>query len=315
MPLTGSYPPLIVILGPTAIGKTDLAINLALALNGEIIGADSRQIYRHMDIGTAKPTAVQREKVPHHLIDLIEPDDTLTVARYQTMAYDKIDALHKTHKLPFLVGGTGQYTTAVVEGWSIPEVPPNDALRTELETFAKEHGTLALYERLREIDPAAAEKIHPNNVRRVVRALEVSIESGTPISVLQQKKPPAYTILQIGLTMEREKLYERADKRVDQMMEKGFLSEVKKLLNMGYDRRLSSMSGLGYRELASHLLDDTPLDVAIEDTKIATHQFIRRQYTWFRGHDEGVIWHNMQQLNPDSLIDDLKNWLDRHALF
>lgn len=306
--LTGK--PLIVVLGPTAVGKTGTAIALAQALNGEIIGADSRQVYRYMDIGTAKPTTDQQAQVTHHLIDIINPDDNLTLARYQRMAYSTIAAVHARGKIPLLVGGTGQYITAVTEGWSIPEVPPNDTLRAELEAEAERDGKDALHDRLKALDPEAAAKIHPNNVRRVIRALEVTLESGIPISELQRKKPPPYSILELGLTLERQYLYERADNRVDQMIERGFVAEVERLLMMGYDRRLPSMSGLGYREIAAHLLDGIDLAQAIEDTKHATHDFIRRQYTWFRGHDNGILWHNIDQVTSKALIELSENWLN-----
>ena len=212
-----------------------------------------------------------------------------------------------------LVGGTGQYITAVVEGWTIPEVPPNEALRTELETFAADQGAQALHERLRQLDPTAAANIDYRNVRRVVRALEVCIETGHRISELQRKHPPPYSMITYGLTSERDVLYERADHRVDHMMEQGFLEEVRRLLEMGYQRTLPSMSGLGYAQLEAHLLDQTPLDEAIAETKNATHDFIRRQYTWFRGHDSGILWHNIEQLNRHTLIEATSRWVQEQG--
>jgi tRNA dimethylallyltransferase len=309
MALTGKMP-LLVILGPTASGKTGLGIELARDLNGEIINADSRQVYRYMDIGTAKPTPEQQEQVPHHLLDIVKPDENLSLAQYQRMAYATIDDIHRRGKLPLLVGGTGQYITAVIEGWSIPEVPPNLALRAELEAFAAEHGSEALHLRLHELDPAAAANIHHRNVRRVVRALEVCLEAGEPISRLQQKRPPPYNILQYGVQMEREKLYKRADQRLDQMMEQGFLEEVRRLLKMGYNRQLPSMSGLGYGEFASHIIDNTPIIEAIAATANATHDFIRRQFTWFRGHDNGIIWLDVEQLNAVAIRESSIRWLE-----
>lgn len=300
--------PLIVVLGPTGVGKTDLGIEIAQAVQGEIISADSRQIYRYMDIGTAKPTPEQQAAAPHHLLDVVDPDENLALARYQKMVYAVIDAIHERGHVPMLVGGTGQYITAVVEGWTIPEVPPNEHLRTELEIFVAESGAAALHERLRQIDPAAAANIDYRNVRRVVRALEVCIETGQPISELQRKRPPPYSITTYGLTSERDDLYHRADHRVDQMMEQGFLEEVRQLLAMGYSRKLPSMSGLGYAQLAAHLVDKRPLADAITETKHATHDFIRRQYTWFRGHDSGILWHNIEQLNRHSLIEVISRW-------
>ncbi|MEO8608519.1 MAG: tRNA (adenosine(37)-N6)-dimethylallyltransferase MiaA [Chloroflexota bacterium] len=305
--------PLIVILGPTGVGKTDLSIAIAQAIQGEIISADSRQIYRHMDIGTAKPTPEQQTAAPHHLLDVVDPDENLALARYQKMVYNVIEIIHARAHIPMLVGGTGQYITAVIEGWTIPEVPPNEALRTELENFAAKHGADALHERLRQLDPAAAENTDYRNVRRVVRALEVCIETGQPISELQRKRPPPYSIITYGLTSEREVLYERADRRVNQMMEQGFLNEVRELLGMGYSRTLPSMSGLGYAQLSAHLLDQKPLDDAIIETKNATHDFIRRQYTWFRGHDSGILWHNIEQLNRDTLVEAVSQWVQEQG--
>jgi tRNA dimethylallyltransferase len=312
MHLVGNKP-LLIILGPTASGKTNLAIEIAQAVQGEIISADSRQIYRFMDIGTAKPTPAQQAEIPHHLLDVVNPDESLSLAQYQRMTYDTITAIHERGHLPMLVGGTGQYITAVIEGWTIPEVPPNEALRTELETFAAEQGAMALHERLAQLDPTAAANIDYRNVRRVVRALEVCIETGQAISELQRKRPPPYHMMTYGLTMDRDRLYEITDRRVDQMMEQGFLEEVRQLLAAGYNRKLPSMSGLGYAQLAAHVLDDRPLANSILDTKHATHDFIRRQYTWFRGHDSGILWHNIEQLDRAALIEATARWVQEQG--
>ena len=307
--MTGEYP-LIVLLGPTASGKTDLAITIAEAIGGEIIGADSRQIYRYMDIGTAKPTPTQRARVPHHLIDIADPDENPGLATYQRLAYAAIDATHARGRIPLLVGGTGQYITAVVEGWSIPEVPPNEALRAELDAHAAAHGAPALHERLRALDPDAAANIDARNVRRVVRALEVCIETGTPISVLQRKQPPPYRMRQYGLALDRDQLRARADARLDAMLAAGFVDEVRTLLDRGYDRALPSMSGLGYTELAAHLLDGLPLAEAVTAARSNTYDFIRRQMTWFRGHDDGIIWLDAETLAPGAIITGLRAWLE-----
>lgn len=306
MPSTGNQP-LIVVLGPTAVGKTALAIALARQFGGEIVSADSRQIYRDMDIGTAKPTPEQRAAAPHHLIDVVAPDEDLSLAQYQRLAYAAIDAIHARGRLPLLVGGTGQYITAVLEGWSIPEVPPNPTLRAELEAFAAERGLDALHARLLVLDPQAGEFVDARNPRRVIRALEVCIESGRPFSAQRAKRPPAYRVLTYGLTLERDALYARADQRVQDMLAAGFLDEVRGLLAKGYRRELPSMSGLGYRELAAHLLDGVPLEAAVQATINATHDFIRRQYTWFRGHDHAIIWQNVEQ--PDALLAQTARWL------
>lgn len=294
--------PLIVILGPTGVGKTRLAIQIAQTLNGEIVGADSRQIYRHMDIGTAKPTVEEQRAAVHHLIDIVDPDENLSLAEYQKKAYAAIDRLHQQGRLPLLVGGTGQYITAVVEGWSIPEVPPNDDLRNELEVYANKHGAVALHNRLARHDPKAAEKIHPNNVRRVIRALEVFMETGEPITKLQQKKPPAYHTIQYGFDMDRNALYTRVDQRVDRMMDVGLLDEVRGLVNRGYGVELPAMSGIGYRQLVSYISGTISLEQAVTDTKLITHDFIRRQYTWFRKHARDVQWLNSLDLDIESIL-------------
>jgi tRNA dimethylallyltransferase len=309
MRLAGEIP-LVVILGPTAVGKTGLGIEIAEALNGEIISADSRQVYRYMDIGTAKPTSAELAAAQHHMIDVVDPDENLSLAQYQAQAYAIIDELRSRGKLPLLVGGTGLYITAVVEGWAIPDVPPNLQLRVELEAFAEEHGSTALHERLRQLDPAAAEKIDGRNIRRVVRALEICIETGEPMNYEERKQPPAYPILQYGLTMDRGALYERADRRLDDMMRQGFVAEVRGLLERGYDRYLPSMSGLGYRQFAAHILDDAPLDEAIKATQKANRVFIRSQYGWFRGHDTGVTWLDIAEIDRARFIETLADGLE-----
>lgn len=305
MRLTGEIRPLLVILGPTSVGKTPLALALANHLPIEVVSADSRQIYRYMDIGTAKPTPTELDAVPHHCIDLVTPDENLSLAQVKHAMTDAIDAIHGRRKLPVLVGGTGQYISAVIDGWGIPEVPPNFILRAELEAFASEHGAAALHDRLRALDATAAAHIPYQNVRRVVRALEVCLESGQPITELQRKTPPPYEVVVWGLTLDRDALYERADRRVDVMIEAGFVDEVRRLLEMGYPRSLPSMSGIGYRELAAHVQDGYPLDEALVLTKNATHDFIRRQYTWFRKMGERVLWHNGGALDIQALIDAL----------
>lgn len=296
----------VVVLGPTASGKTGLGIALAQRLNGEIVSADSRQIYRHMDIGTAKPTPEQRAAVPHHLLDVVNPDEDFSLSDFIAHARRAIDDIHARGKVALLVGGTGQYITALLDGWSIPPVPPNEPLRAKLEAQAKAHGADALYARLRAIDPGAADNIHPNNIRRVVRALEVSLTTGQRFSDLQRKQPPPYSVRYIGLTLERDALYARADQRFDDMIAAGFVDEVHGLLAAGYDRRLPSMSGLGYAELCAHLLDGEPLADAIARAKGNTHDFIRRQYTWFRGHDRGIRWYDVTTIEH---TDEIVEWV------
>ena len=281
-------PNLFVIVGPTAAGKTALAIELAQRFDGEIISADSRQIYRRMDIGTAKPTREERARAPHHLIDIVDPDEFYTLARYQADAYAAIDdtLCAARGKQPFLVGGTGLYVRAVVEGLRIPRVPPDKELRAQLEA----QDGMALYERLRALDPDAAARINPRNVRRTIRALEVCLTTGARFSELGRAEPPPYRIAHIGLTMSRPELYARIDARVDRMMADGLLAEVETLAAQGYGWELPSMSGLGYRQIGEYLRGQVSLDQAVANVKRATRDFVRRQYAWFRLRDERIRW-------------------------
>lgn len=278
--------PLLVIVGATAVGKTALSLKLAQLFQGEIVSADSRLFYRGMDIGTAKPTPAEQALVPHHLIDICDPAETLTLAEYQRLAYTVIDRIQGNGRLPILVGGTGQYVRAVVEGWGIPEAAPQPALREALAAL----GGPELARWLGHLDPAAAEKLDPRNVRRVIRALEVTLLKGRPISELQRKCPPPYTIAQIGLQRDRESLYQRIDARVDGMMAEGLLAELAGLRDGGYGRTLPSMSGLGYRQLWAYLAGEMSLEEAVERIKFETHRFARQQATWFRLDDPAINW-------------------------
>jgi tRNA dimethylallyltransferase len=268
------------------VGKTALSLKLAQLFQGEIVSADSRLFYRGLDIGTAKPTPEEQALVPHHLIDICDPDETLTLAEYQRLAYAVIDRIQGNGRLPILVGGTGQYVRAVVEGWGIPEVAPHPALREALADL----GGPELARWLRHLDPAAAEKLDSRNVRRVIRALEVTLLKGRPISELQRKCPPPYTIAQIGLQRDRESLYERIDARVDGMMMAGLLAELEGLRDGGYGRTLPSMSGLGYRQLWAYLAGEMSLEEAVVRIKFETHRFARQQSTWFRLDDPAINW-------------------------
>ncbi len=302
--------PLVVILGPTAVGKTSLAIQAALALDGEIVSADSRQVYRYMDIGTAKPTAQELAAVPHHLIDVVTPDQTYTLAEYQRAAYQAISDILARGKVPFLVGGTGQYITAVIEGWGIPAVAPAPQLRAELEDFAATHGARALHDRLRAADPAAAARIDYRNVRRVIRALEVYLLTGTPISALQRKSPPPYRILQIGLTRPRPDLYARIDARIAEMIAAGLENEVRALLKAGYTWECPALSGLGYAQWQPYLAGEITLEQVILAIQRETRAYARRQYTWFRGHDTGICWFDLSQTAPETVIETIRRWLN-----
>ena len=286
---------LIAIIGPTGIGKTKLAIQLALLYNGEIVNADSRQIYRFMDIGTAKPTCEELALIPHHLVDIIEPDNEFSLAEYQRLADDAIQDIQRRGKIPFLVGGSGLYVWAVLEGWVIPKVAPDVIFRQGLEKRAELGQGGDLYRELEEIDPAAAKKIDPHNIRRVIRALEVNKVSDSTFSRLQKKQAPPFRTLIIGLTAERKELYRRADERVDNMLKQGFVDEVDTLLKKGYNLGLPAMSSIGYREIDQYLNGGLTLEEAVYKIKTGTHRFIRHQYAWFRLKDERIKWFDVEK--------------------
>jgi tRNA dimethylallyltransferase len=281
---------LVVVIGPTAVGKTDLAIALAQALGGEIISADSRQIYRGMNIGTAKVTPEQRARAPHHLLDVVDPDQALSLAEYQRLAFEVIAAVQARGSLPLLVGGTGQYVRAVVEGWQIPSVAPDPALRSALEAEAMKAGAEALHARLAGLDPSAAARIDFRNVRRVIRALEVCIVTGRPISELQAKQLPPWRVLWLGVTRPRAELYARIDTRVDRMVTGGLVAEVRRLAEAGYSWELPAMTGLGYRQIGGYLRGEIDLGAAIALIKKGTRRFVQQQYNWFRLDDPAIRW-------------------------
>ena len=297
--------PLLVLVGPTAVGKTALSLELARRFNGELVSADSRLFYRGMDIGTAKPSPAERAAVPHHLIDVCDPDQTLSLGEYQRLAYRTIDDILARDHLPILVGGTGQYVWAVVEGWGIPAVAPQPALRAALEGLGD--GEPARW--LATLDPTAASRIDPRNVRRIIRALEVTLVAGRPISELQRKAPPPYDIRIIGLTRDREALYERIDARVEAMMAAGLLDEVRRLHDAGYGRDLPSMSGLGYRQLSAHLTGEMSLNTAVERIKFETHRFARQQATWFRADDRRITWFDLNREDKSAVLALVEQWL------
>jgi len=289
-PLPQGARKLLVIVGPTGVGKTELAISLARSFNAEIVNADSRQVYRYMDIGTAKPTPQQQAQAPHHLLDIVNPDGDFNLAIYQKMANQSIADIQQRGKLPLLVGGSGLYMWAVVEGWRIPRLEPDTGLRQELEARAKEEGQDLLYAELKRIDPIAAQRIDPRNVRRVIRALEVCYKTEKPFSEQYQKEPPPYPVLIIGLTLDREELYQRVDNRLDSMIEKGLVAEVQGLVAKGYGLDLPAMSGVGYKEIGWYLQGKWDLVTALQKAKFATHRFIRHQYAWFHIADERIHW-------------------------
>ncbi len=287
--------PLLVIVGPTAVGKTALSLGLAQDFGGEIISADSRQVYRALDIGTDKPTPQQRALVPHHLVDLVDPADVLTLAEFQERAFEAIEAIHRRQRLPVLVGGTGQWVWAVVEGWGIPRVPPDYDFRARLEVQARGMGGDTLHARLAAIDPRAAQKIDPRNLRRVIRAMEVYHKTGIPISQHQRKKEPPYRTLIVGLTRPRPALYQRIDQRIERMLERGLVAEVQQLVGAGHGWDQPAMSGLGYRQIGQYLRGEVTLAEAVALIKKETRRFVRQQYNWFRLTDPRIAWFEIKE--------------------
>lgn len=301
--------PLIVILGPTAVGKTDIAIQLAERLDGEIVSADSRLLYRGMDIGTAKPGEEERRRVPHHLIDVADPDETWSLAVYQRVAYRVISEIHARGRLPFLVGGTGQYIRAVVEGWTIPEVKSDLELREALEDWAGEIGLEGLHARLAVVDQKAADKIDYRNLRRTVRALEVILKTGRKFSTQRRKVPPPYRILQVGLTRPREALYARIDARIDAMLAAGLVAEVETLLEQRYSQDLPTLSAIGYREVSAYVRGEISLEEAVTLMKRHTRQFVRRQANWFKEDDPDIHWFNLESQTVNDVARKIRAWL------
>ncbi len=281
---------LVAIVGATGTGKSAMALELALRLGGEIVNADSRQVYRGMDIGTAKPSLEDRRRVRHHLYDIADPREGYSLASYQRDARTVLGQVWERGAFAWLVGGTAQYVWALLENWQVPEVAPDELLRAELEGFAAEHGWEALHTRLASVDPTAAQRIDGRNVRRVIRAIEVYEKSGRPISEWQRKGNPDFEFLLFGVDIERPVLYDRVDRRVEAMFAGGLLDEVRALLDSGVPRDAPAMSSIGYAEAVRHLAGELSLAEAIEKAKIATHRLIRSQDQWFRRDDRRITW-------------------------
>lgn len=288
---------MIAIVGPTAVGKSELALHLAQCFPVEIISADSRQVYRYMDIGTNKPSPAERAAIRHHVIDVVEPDENFSLAMYNQLAIEALKAIQQKGKLPLLVGGSGLYVWSLVEGWKIPQVPPNQKLRRQLETRAEQVGNYSLYQELLDVDPAAAAKINPNNARRIIRALEIYHMTRQPPSQLQLKELPDFPILVIGLTRERSGLYRMIDWRVDKMIKIGLVEEVEQLLKKGYSPALPSMSGIGYKQIVQFLRSEMTLAQAIDTIRYETHRLARHQYAWFRLSDSRIHWFDTSEFN------------------
>ncbi|NLO08513.1 MAG: tRNA (adenosine(37)-N6)-dimethylallyltransferase MiaA [Clostridiales bacterium] len=298
--------PLIILTGPTAVGKTSLSISLARAVNGEIISADSMQVYKYMDIGTAKITPEEMKDVPHYLVGEFEPDEDFSVVKFQEYAKRYIKSIHERDKVPILVGGTGFYIQSVLYDIDFDDNDSDTSYREELEDIAKTKGSDYLHRLLIDTDPESAKAIHPNNTKRIIRALEYIKQTGEPISAHnkeQRKKKSPYNYKYFVLNKDRSKLYEAINQRVDIMIENGLIDEVKQLMAMGYTKNLVSMQGLGYKEIIDYLEGNSSLNEAIEILKRDTRHYAKRQITWFK-REKDIVWVNKDDFkNEEDIIE------------
>ncbi len=301
--------PLVVIVGPTAVGKTELSQELARHMDGEIISADSRLFYRGMNIGTAKPMPEERASIPHHLIDIADPDQTLSLAWFQQAASEAIADIHRRGCLPLLVGGTGQYIRAVTHGWDPPPQPPDTRLRDVLDKLASQHGKDWLHEKLGRLDPTAAQNIDPRNLRRTVRALEVILSTGRWFSEQRRQQESQYHAITVGLNRPRPELYARVDERIDAMFAAGLLEEVRSLLEMGYSPELPAFSAIGYRECIAVLFNQYDIEEAKIRIKRATRVFVRRQANWFKADDPNIAWFQVEANTLDRVEEYIRSRL------
>jgi len=306
---------LVGIVGPTATGKTAVGIELARKLDGEIISADSMAVYKGMDIGTAKPTAQERAAVAFHLVDVVCPDEEFSVAEFKRLAEVAIADILRRGKLPLLVGGTGLYIQAVTGGLNIPAIGPDRELRERLRAEAAEFGNQHLLDRLQPVDPVTAERLHPNDLKRIIRALEVYMLTGLPISDFHKRAgrtETEYDVRLFGLTMSRSALYERIERRVDEQIKSGLVEEVRGLLEKGYDPELSSLRGLGYKQIAGYLAGQYDLQTAVDLLKRDTRRFAKRQFTWFRA-DPRIYWVDVERRSPSETADEVAGLLRAKA--
>ena len=308
----------IVIVGPTASGKTKISIELAKDIKGEIISADSMQVYKYMDIGTAKADEKERAGIRHYLIDEVYPDEEFSVARFQQLALKYIDEILQKGKVPIVVGGTGLYINSLIYNINFSETISDWELREKLKKEAEEKGNEYLHQKLREIDPEAASRIHVNDVKRIIRAIEVFKYTNKPISYHQEisrLNPPKHKFLIIGLTMDRKKLYDRINRRVDLMLERGLVDEVKKLASMGYDKNSVAMQGLGYKEILAYLRGEMSLEDAIYILKRDTRRYAKRQMTWFR-RIENVHWIDLDKCErEEEILKNIKYYIATTGIF
>lgn len=309
---------LVAIVGPTASGKTAAAHELARRVGAEIVSADSMAIYRGMDIGTAKPSPEERLEVHYHMVDVVDPNEPFTVADYQERAVEVVEDIICRGRLPIVAGGTGLYVRAVIDGLNIPSAGIDSELRARLKREADEKGSEWLHKRLAEVDPVTAERLHPNDIKRIIRALEVYEQSGRPMSeIVEETRPkaPRYPgAVLYGLTMDREKLYRRIEERVDEQIRRGLVEEVRRLLDSGYDVDLPAMQGLGYKEIAACLKGEYDLNSAVETLKRSTRRFAKRQYTWFRA-DKRIRWIDVNDITPAKVAGIIETELREAGVF
>jgi tRNA dimethylallyltransferase len=298
----------LVLVGPTAVGKTELAIRIAERLEGEIVSADSRLLYRGMDIGTAKPTRSEMARAPHHMIDLADPDEIWSLATFQQKMLQIIDEIQARGHLPIVAGGTGQYIRSMMEGWIIPTVLPDPRMREVLERFGLEIGAAELHRRLSLIDPQATEKMDANNLRRSIRALEVMFTTGELFSTQKDKQPPDLDFKLIGLSRPREELYARVDARIESKFDQGFVEEVKALLEKGYNQELPTLSAIGYREVIQYLNGEMTLEEPKIQMRKKTREFIRRQANWFKPSDPLIEWYEMNSDPMEKILQSILVW-------
>lgn len=306
----------IVIVGPTASGKTKLSIELAKRLDGEIISADSMQVYKYMDIGTAKPKADEMQGIKHYLVDEILPNQEFNVVRFKELAEKYLEEIIEKDKQPVIAGGTGLYISSLVNNINFSETECDWELRKQLSSEAEQKGPGYIYEKLKQVDPQAAEAIHPNNVKRVIRALEVFLQTQKPISYHNEKSreiPPKYKYIMLGLTMERDKLYDRINKRVDMMLENGLVNEVRRLVDLGFSDSITSMQGIGYKEILYYLRNEISLEEATELIKQDSRRYAKRQLTWFRRINE-IKWFSIDNSgNTNTIIEDAIAHIRSHS--
>jgi tRNA dimethylallyltransferase len=305
-----SLPPLVLLVGPTAVGKTEAALVLAERLQAEIVSADSRLLYRGLDIGTAKPSPEERQRVPHYLVDVADPVDVWTMAQVRRSALQAAEAIAARGRLPFVVGGTGQYIRALLEGWEPPAGGgPPSSTRLRLEEDARRLGGVALHGRLRELDPASAARIDARNVRRVIRALEIHELTGAPASSQRRRSPLPFRLLCLGLLLPRAELYARVDARLDSMLRQGWLDEVRRLLEAGCSVTSPAFSAIGYAQLAEVLAGRLSLDEAMAEIRKRTRAFVRRQANWFKPGDPGIRWFENRPGVIDQMESEIRLWL------